>query len=497
VPNPEPILSKRRAGVLLHITSLPGAGECGDLGKEAYNFVNFLKYAGISVWQTLPLGPPHGDGSPYQCLSAHAGNPALIDIDWLIEKDWLHCGESLDDTDNVLAAKKHCLAVAARNFETRADESERRDFAEFCARKAHWLNDYALFLALKEEFGQKSWFDWPAHFRNRDKKSLREAQRRLAQPIQIAKFEQYVFFRQWQALKNHASLNGIALFGDIPIFVSYDSADVWAQRKYFKLDQNGAMLTVAGVPPDYFSDTGQRWGNPHYDWEYHQKTGFNWWLERIGTQLEMFDIIRIDHFRGLEAAWEIHADEATAINGQWAKAPGKELLYKISETFGAIPLVAEDLGLITPEVEALRDEFHLPGMKILQFAFDGNVNNPYLPYNVPKNCVIYTGTHDNDTTLGWYQKLSPDLQHFLAEFLGCDAMSMPCALIHAAFASVANLAIIPMQDILELDSEHRMNVPGTIEGNWQWRFAWEQLTEIRAAKLARLVSIFGRAPPAP
>jgi 4-alpha-glucanotransferase len=490
----EHILSTRRAGVLLHITSLPGPLRSGDLGREAYNFINFLKDAGISVWQTLPLGPPHGDGSPYQCLSAHAGNPALVAIDWLVEKGWLDAQKTLDATDDVLAAKRRCLNVAAQNFETHAGEHDRRDFAEFCGRKAHWLNDYALFLALKETFGQKSWIDWPAHFRNRDNKSVLEAQRRLAQAVHVFKFEQYVFFRQWHELKDYAHRNGVMLFGDIPIFVSYDSADVWAQRQYFNLDKKGAMLTVAGVPPDYFSATGQRWGNPHYNWEYLEETEFDWWVERIRTQMELFDIVRIDHFRGLEAAWEINADEPTAVNGRWIKAPGEKLLQRISETFGALPLVAEDLGIITPEVEALRDRFDLPGMKILQFAFDGNVNNPYLPYNVPKNCVMYTGTHDNDTTLGWFQKLPPEQQRFLAEFLGCDSVTMPCALVHAALASVSNLAVIPMQDILELDTWHRMNVPGTTEGNWQWRFTWEQLTERRATKLARMVRMFGRAP---
>jgi 4-alpha-glucanotransferase len=283
------------------------------------------------------------------------------------------------------------------------------------------------------------------------------------------------------------------LFGDIPIFVAYYSADVWAQRKYFNIDKKGAMLTVAGVPPDYFSATGQRWGNPHYDWVALEKTGFSWWLERIETQLELFDILRIDHFRGLEAAWEIPAEEPTAIRGRWVKAPGEKLLQRINEMFGSIPLIAEDLGFITPEVEALRDRFNLPGMKILQFAFDGNPNNPYLPYNLPKNCVIYTGTHDNDTTLGWFQKLAPHQQHYLVEFLGCEPLSMPCALVHTALASVSNLAVIPMQDILDLDSRHRMNIPGTIEGNWQWRFTWEQLTESRAVKLRHMVRMFGRA----
>lgn len=490
---PEQILSRRRAGVLLHITSLPGAQPCGDLGKEAYHFVNFLKDSGVSVWQTLPLGPTHADGSPYQCLSAHAGNPAMIDLDWLVAKGWLHI-DAATGSPGVTVAKRNCIAAALMNFEVRASENDRYDYAEFCDRKAHWLNDYALFMALREEFGQKSWNSWPAHYRDRDRKSMQEAQRRLARQINVTKFEQYVFFRQWHELRDYACRSGVAMFGDIPIFVSYDSADVWAQRQCFKLDNNGAMLTVAGVPPDYFSETGQRWGNPHYDWEYLQESNFDWWVERIRTQLELFDILRIDHFRGLESAWEIPAEEMTAVNGHWVKAPGEKLLQRIGEAFGSIPLVAEDLGIITPEVEALRDQFDLPGMKILHFAFDGNVNNPYLPYNISKNCVIYTGTHDNDTTLGWFQKLPPERQQFVGEFLGCEPPPMPFALMHAALASVSNLAIIPMQDILELDSCHRMNIPGTIEGNWLWRFNWEQLTECRAVKFARMIRLFGRVP---
>jgi 4-alpha-glucanotransferase len=492
--NTEQILNTRRAGVLLHITSLPGPLQCGDLGKEAYAFVNFLKYAGITVWQTLPLGPPHDDGSPYQCLSAHAGNTALIDIDWLVQKGWLQSYENLYGRPNITDAKRSYIAEALANFEVCATEHEQRDFADFCARKAHWLDDYALFLALREELSHRSWINWPAPLRDRQKNSLEAARRRLARKIKAAKFEQYLFFHQWHELKDYASRNGVLLFGDIPIFVAYDSAEVWAQRKCFKLDANGAMLTVAGVPPDYFSATGQRWGNPHYDWPYHEETGFAWWLDRIATQLELFDIIRIDHFRGLEAAWEIPAAEPTAIHGEWVKAPGEKLLHKFSETFGSIPLVAEDLGIITPEVEALRDQFNLPGMKILHFAFDGNSGNPYLPYNIPRNCVIYTGTHDNDTTLGWFQQMSPEQRHHIQEFLGCIALPMPLGLVRAALGSVANLAVIPMQDILELNSEHRMNTPGTAEGNWTWRFTWDQLTENRAAKLAQMVRMFGRAP---
>jgi 4-alpha-glucanotransferase len=284
----------------------------------------------------------------------------------------------------------------------------------------------------------------------------------------------------------------VFLFGDIPIFVSYDSADVWSHRDAFKLDKSGNMFVVAGVPPDYFSETGQRWGNPHYNWDYLKKNNFDWWVERMKTQLEQFDIIRIDHFRGLEAAWEIPATEDTAVNGLWAKAPGHALLKAIKVEHGQIPLVAEDLGIITPEVEALRDDFDLPGMKILQFAFGGDPDNPYLPDNYDKNCVVYTGTHDNDTTLGWLNSISHDERNYIYNYLGCPTIPLHCALIHSALASVANLAVIPMQDILELGSEHRMNTPGTSGGNWQWRFQWDQLSTEQMSRFTHLVGLFNR-----
>ncbi|MBF6648289.1 4-alpha-glucanotransferase [Methylobacter sp. BlB1] len=485
------MLNKRRAGILLHISSLPGGGIQGDLGQEAYHFVNFLADAGITVWQTLPLGMTHADRSPYQCLSAHAGNPLFINMDWLANKGWLPL--SARDYQNASNSDKAYLTgMAFQGFLERADPQEKEQFARFCKTQAFWLDDFALFIALRNEFNQLCWIQWPEHFKERDTKAIKEACRRLNVEIEKTKFEQYVFFRQWLELKAYAKQRGVLLFGDIPIFVSYDSADVWANRQVFKLDESGQMSVVTGVPPDYFSAKGQRWGNPHYDWEYLKDTGFRWWVERMHTQLELFDILRIDHFRGLEAAWEIPAEEETAIHGQWVKAPGEELLNAIKAEHGSIPLVAEDLGVITPEVVELRDEFGLPGMKILQFAFGSGPDNPYLPNNYEKNCVVYTGTHDNDTTLGWSQALSEEEKRFTYEYLGNPSMPLHCALIHAALASVANLAIIPMQDVLELDSSHRMNVPGTVEGNWQWRFQWDQLSHERAARLAHLVKLFNR-----
>ncbi len=489
------LLDKRRAGVLLHITSLPGKGECGDMGTEAYNFVNFLHDVGVTVWQTLPLGMPHGDGSPYQCLSAHAGNPALINIDWLVEKGWLNAAERCADCHAGHEFGKSCfISKAFQGFDDHAAKADKLDFQKFCRDKADWLDDFALFIALRNVFAHKSWNQWPEALKQRQPQALKESRQLLKAVIEAIKFEQYVFFRQWHELKAYAAEKGVLLFGDIPIFVSYDSADVWANREVFKLNKTGEMETVAGVPPDYFSEFGQRWGNPHYDWEYLQRTGFRWWLDRIKSQYEMFDILRIDHFRGLEAAWEIPADEDTAINGKWVKAPGHELLKAIQAEFAMLSLVAEDLGIITEEVEALRDDFALPGMKILQFAFDGNAKNPYLPMNYTKNCVAYTGTHDNDTTVGWFNGLYDGDKQRVYDYLGWSSLPMPCALMHAALGSVANLAVIPMQDILRLGSSDRMNTPGTTVGNWRWRFDWSQLNEDNVGRFAHFVRLFGRHP---
>ncbi len=486
-------LNTRRAGVLLHITSLPGSSKQGELGQEAFNFVDFLHSANISVWQTLPLGMPHGDGSPYQCLSANAGNPSLICIDFLVKKGWLAHEESYpNDQFFDLQQKRYLLDRAFENFLTHADDLDRQAFAQFCEAQAGWLEDFALFLVLKKEFEQVCWVDWPEPYKQRQTKAIRDARRRLGRQIDFYKFEQFVFFQQWGALKQYANAKGVFLFGDIPIFVAYDSADVWSARSNFKLNSRGEMTVVAGVPPDYFSATGQRWGNPHYDWEYLAKTQFKWWVERMRVQQQMFDIVRIDHFRGLEAAWEIPSDEATAVNGSWVQAPGKELLTAINTELGYVNLVAEDLGIITQSVEELRDEFHLPGMKILQFAFDGNRRNPYLPYNYPELCVAYTGTHDNNTTLGWFNDLNDNDKYRIYEFLGFPNVSMPYALIREALASISNLVIIPMQDILELGGEHRMNTPGTMEGNWQWRFGWHQLTDDKVGRLRHLVNLHGR-----
>ena len=384
------------------------------------------------------------------------------------------------------------VAKVFEGFLENAKQKDQDDFVHFCQEKAFWLDDFALFLALRNLFNQQCWNQWPKPFKEREINALDEARQRLSKAIQEIKFEQYIFFRQWMALKAYANVRGVLLFGDIPIFVSYDSSDVWANRKVFKLNESGEMSVVAGVPPDYFSETGQRWGNPHYDWNYLAKTGFTWWIDRMITQLEQFDILRIDHFRGLEAAWEIPADEPTAQNGEWVKAPGSALLKAIKTKLGSIPLVAEDLGIITDEVDALRDEFNLPGMKILQFAFGSGPDNPYLPSHYERNCVVYTGTHDNDTTIGWSNSINEYERNYAYDYLGNHSTSLHCLLIQAALGSVANLAIIPMQDILELGSEARMNTPGTTIGNWKWRFQWQQLSNDQVSRFKHLVSLFNR-----
>lgn len=479
-------LQNRRAGVLLHPTSLPGSGAAGTLGADTFHFIDWLAAAGITVWQTLPLGPTHGDSSPYQCLSVHAGSPAMISLEELASKGWL---------TNEAAARPDrgaSLREAFKGWRERRTPEQRQQHDAFIAARKHWLPDFALFCALREESGRKGWSDWAAPLRDREPGALAAARQRLHEEIAFYCFLQDMFFQQWQAVRSYAHAKGILIFGDMPIFVAHDSADVWAHREYFLLDRDGRPTVVAGVPPDYFSATGQRWGNPLYDWTALQKQGFQWWLARLHTQLEFFDLIRVDHFRGFEAYWEIAATCETAVEGQWVKAPGAALFTAIREEFGSLPLVAEDLGLITPEVDALRRSFDLPGMKILQFAFEGGPTNPYLPHNYEQNCVVYTGTHDNDTTVGWYNTLAHDMQARVREYLGQPSGAMPWPLITAAYMSVGRLVVTPMQDFLALGSEHRMNTPGTTAGNWRWRMSWSQVASELASRLRRLGEMYGR-----
>ena len=480
----------RSAGVLLHISSLPA----GDFGADATQFIDFLAEIGASVWQTLPLNMPHDDGSPYQCLSAHAGNPAFISLQRLVDQNLLQHDDLIFNKSALQANRHAMLAKAYFNYKHCQNAALQLEFVGFCRQNVAWLGDFALFLVLREKFKHASWSAWPTPYKNKQAAVIAKVKLRFAHEIAVIKFTQFLFFRQWQALKTYANKKNIAMFGDIPIFVAYDSADVWAKPHLFKLDAHKNMQVVAGVPPDYFSETGQRWGNPHYNWQAMQANGFKWWQSRMRTQQRMFDLVRIDHFRGLESAWEIPANAETAINGTWAPAPGDALLRVLRKRFPNLQLIAEDLGVITPEIDALREKHQLPGMKILQFAFGGDDKNPYLPHNIDVNSVVYTGTHDNDTSLGWYQSLDETAKNHLHTLLETPAPIMPQALVTLALATKADMAIIPMQDILELDSSHRMNTPGSIIGNWQWRFDWTMLSQSAQTQIKNAISHAHRAP---
>jgi 4-alpha-glucanotransferase len=471
------ILDRRRAGVLLHPASLPG----GDFGADAYRFADFLAEAGATVWQMLPLGPTHADGSPYHCQSVHAIHPRFISLERMRAAGWLTAAETALTCDAALA-----VALA------RLGEDEQAAMDEFVSSEMFWLDDFALYQALREEQAGRPWWEWPTALRDRDAEAIDAVRERQAARINAIHFEQFVAVRQFQALRDHARAKGVLLFGDMPIFVAHDSAEVWAHREQFKLDATGRPEVVAGVPPDYFSATGQRWGNPLYDWEYMQQDRFRWWLARLKTELARFDLVRVDHFRGFEACWEIPAGDETAINGRWTKVPGEALFDEVLTTFSALPLIAEDLGLITPEVHALRDKYGFPGMLVLQFAFYGGPDNPYLPHRHIANAVAYTGTHDNDTTLSWYEQLPAEIRQRADEYFGHMQEAMPWPLIRAAFMSVARMAVIPMQDLLGLGPGHRMNTPGTNRGNWDWRFEWSQVEPGLASRIKQLLVLYGR-----
>ncbi|MGW8309668.1 MAG: 4-alpha-glucanotransferase [Thiogranum sp.] len=485
------LFDRRRAGILLHPTSLPGAPGNGDLGPEAFRFVDLLADCGVGLWQTLPLGPTHEDRSPYQCLSVHAGDVRLISLQALMDQGWLEDAE-LDESGDLEAQRRLFLADAYDGFQRLAGDEEHQAFAAFMREHSRWLDDYALYQALHDDFDGLPWYEWPRPLCERKREALDAQRKRLAGAVSRVRFEQFLFYSQWKSLRRYANERGILLFGDIPIFVAHDSADVWAHREWFSVDDQGNLQVVAGVPPDYFSATGQRWGNPHYRWDVLKQDGFSWWLERIRSQMEMFDLMRIDHFRGFEAYWEVDAAAETAIDGRWVKGPGESFFQVLKQVFGDLPLVAEDLGVITPEVTALRTAFGLPGMKILQFAFDGSSDNPYLPHNHEVLSVVYTGTHDNNTTLGWYQELEEEERATVRRYLGESDEAMPALLMRAALASVARLAVIPLQDVLELDGTHRMNVPGVADDNWRWRFQWDQVQEHQKQRLRDWIAMYGR-----
>jgi 4-alpha-glucanotransferase len=435
----------RAAGVLLHPTSLPS----GKLDADAYRWVDWLASAGFKVWQMLPLGVPLAGLSPYQCASAFAVNPALF-------------GEE--------AGKRG--TASPPSFDAWYDNQK------------HWVEDYALFMVLKQQCDNQEWSAWPEPLRLRDSKALFALRGEHAEALAAIIHEQYDCWLQWQALRSYAAERGVALFGDMPIFVAYDSADVWAHPERFLLDENGAPTFVTGVPPDYFSETGQRWGNPHYDWAYMQTENFRWWQQRLAYHFEFFDLVRLDHFRGLAASWMIPSSEPTAINGYWQDVAGDAMLTSLQAAMGNIPLVAEDLGVITPDVTALRDKYDLPGMSVLQFGFDHFEDNPHKPHNVRENTVYYTGTHDNDTLQGWFTSLSEEAQQHVLWVLGIhDAAQVTDAMLDTIFDSRALLAIIPLQDLLHLGSAARMNTPGTVDNNWLWRFDWSDIPDTLASQL--------------
>lgn len=484
----------RRAGVLLHPTSLPSPYGRGDLGHAAYRFVEFLAAAGFGLWQMLPVVPPHRDLSPYDALSAFAGNPALLSLDWLHDQGLLDAGD-LQRVRATPDARAAVLALAASRFADNDTQRLRSGLATFMAVQAHWLEDYALFMALREANGEQPWYRWPEPVRDRDPAALAAARENHGERIAAVCFEQYVFELQWRELQGYARGLGVEFFGDVPIFVSRDSADVWAARHLFRIGSDGSMPVETGVPPDYFSADGQRWGNPHYDWEAMARDGFAWWRQRIALQRERFAMLRIDHFRGFEACWEVPIDARTAAEGYWAPAPGHALLSALVDTAGQGALVAEDLGTITPAVDALRLAHGLPGMVVLQFAFDGNPANPYLPHNHTELAVAYSGTHDNDTTLGWFCALEVTARERVLQYFGQVAGDMPWTLVRAAFASVARIAIVPLQDLLALGTDARMNIPGVATGNWSWQLPdADALDRTLAETLRRMVDRYGRLP---
>ena len=496
---------ERSAGILLNPTSLPGKFGIGDLGSEAFRFIDFLKKAGQTLWQVFPLGPTGYGDSPYQCFSAFAGNPLLISPEKLKE-DGLLSEEDLAkppdsspqkiDYGQVIEYKKLLHRRAFNNF---LNDSKKlhKGFDEFCSAHKNWLDDFALFMAVKEYHNGEVWNKWEKDLVLRKDEAIKKWTEKLSKDIQYQKFIQFNFFRQWKAVRKYANDNGIKIIGDMPIFIAYDSADLWANKELFTVDEKGNLTFVAGVPPDYFSATGQLWGNPLYKWKVMEKNEFLWWRKRFESLLEMVDIIRIDHFRGFEAYWRVPGDAETAINGKWIKAPGEKLFQTLKKYLGDLPILAEDLGVITPQVEALRDEFNFPGMKVLQFAFGKGMENKFLPHNFVPNCVVYTGTHDNDTTKSYFEKekknkgnIFKHLQQYL-NYYGDDVVS---ELIRMAYSSVAVFVVIPMQDILNLGGEARMNFPSTLGGNWAWRFTWDQVDKNLATRHKDLARLYERPP---
>lgn len=494
----------RKSGILLHPTSLPGPYGIGSFNRAAYAWVDFLARTRQSLWQVLPLGPTGYGDSPYQSFSSFAGNPYLISLEDLVA-DGLLLQAELDQNPGFAAERVDYGAIyhwklplldqVAQTFYKRATPDHKSSFEAFCVDNAQWLDDYALFMALKDVHNGRPWNQWEMALRSRQPEALKSALVDQADAIHTHKLNQWHFYRQWTLLKGYANAKEIQIIGDIPIFVAMDSADAWTNPTEFYLDKDFQPTVVAGVPPDYFSATGQLWGNPLYRWSVMQQNGYKWWLQRIRAVLGLYDIVRIDHFRGFAGYWEVPAQEETAINGQWMPGPGADFFEVVLRELGELPIIAEDLGEITPDVVALRNQFNLPGMKILQFAFSSDASDKFLPHNYNPNFVVYTGTHDNDTSRGWYEESSMERERDnFRQYLRVDGHDPAWNLIDAAFRSVADMALAPLQDVLDLGSSARMNLPGSAQGNWSWRFTPEQLTNFVEARLRDTTILYGRDP---
>mgnify|MGYP005839742989 CR=1 FL=1 len=494
----------RQSGILLHPTSLPGRYGIGSLNRAAYAWVDFLAHTRQSIWQVLPLGPTGYGDSPYQSFSSFAGNPYLISLEEMVEEGLL-AQAALDDAPAlpehtvdfgaIYTWKLPLLARAAANFAQQGPPALQAEFTQFCAEQAAWLDDFALFMALKDAHNGAAWTEWAMPLRSRQPAAVAQAVALHAAAIHGHKFNQWLFFRQWRKLKTYANARSIRILGDIPIFVAMDSSDAWTNPSEFFLDGEYRPTVVAGVPPDYFSETGQLWGNPLYRWERMASNGYAWWLRRIRAALQLYDLVRIDHFRGFAGYWEVPAGEKTAVKGRWVSGPGADFFETVQRELGELPIIAEDLGEITPDVIALRNRFNLPGMKILQFAFSTDATDKFLPHNYRPNFVVYTGTHDNDTTRGWYEQSATahERDHF-RRYFRTDGRDPAWTLLDAAFRSVAVIAIVPLQDLLSLGTEARMNLPGRASGNWGWRLRPDQLTQEIATRLLETTLLYGRDP---
>ncbi len=492
---------ERSSGILLHPTSLPGPFGIGDLGPQAHRWIEYLLGAGCGLWQVLPLGPTGYGDSPYQSFSAFAGNPYLISPEELLEEGLLHSNDLVEtpkfptdrvDYGQVIPWKIGLLDRAFIQFQHNSSQALQLAFEDFQTANAFWLDDFSLFMAIKEAYGGGSWVNWPGPLLSRDHTAIDQAREKYSTAIHRQEFRQFIFHRQWDSLRNHANDENILIIGDIPIFVAHDSAEVWAHPELFTLDVRGNPTFVAGVPPDYFTKTGQLWGNPLYRWEIHQADGYDWWLKRISSVLELVDIVRLDHFRGFAGYWEVPYGEKTAVKGRWVSGPGEDFFATVERSLGDLPIIAEDLGVITPDVVQMRERFNLPGMRIMQFAFHGDPTDPFLPHNHEENSIVYTGTHDNDTSRGWYDRVSEEEKNFYKRYLNRDGKDVAWDLIRATWSSVAVFALAPMQDFLNLGNAARMNYPGNPSGNWTWRMPDSALNETTQMRIKELNFLYDR-----